>query len=202
MIKEACTGSLEEAIRAEEAGADRIELCQELDIGGITPDHETIIKAQRQLTLPIVVLIRPRGGNFVYAKNEIQQMLRDIKFCKEVGIYGVAVGALTRQNEIDRKLTQEFIAAARPMQVTFHMAFDDCKDYEKSLEHLIELRVDRILTKGGRVSAIDGKETLRKLIQQSQKRMIIMPGGGITKDNYLELIEYTRAKEVHGTRIV
>lgn len=202
MIKEACVGSLQEALNAEQAGADRIEYCQNLAEGGTTPSYESILEGKKRISIPVFVIIRPRGGNFVYSQDEIKIMKEDIKFCKKAGVQGVVVGVLTEQNKIDKNLLQEFIDLAKPLAITFHMAFDFIIDKEEALEELINLKVDRILTKGCNTNAFAGKMVIRKLIEQSRGRIIILPGGGIHQGNFQEIADFTGAEEVHGTKIV
>ncbi len=201
-IKEACVGSFEEAKRAQQLGASRIELCDNLKEGGTTPSYGTIIQAKEYLDIPIMVIIRPRGGNFVYSKYEIEIMKKDIKLCKEVGVKGVVFGVLDENDFINKIVMKELIDLAKPLDITFHMAFDEIKDKEKALEELIELNVDRILTKGCKTNAFDGKKIIKKLTNKGENKIIILPGGGIIKENYLDIINYTKAKEVHGTKIV
>ncbi|QZY55808.1 copper homeostasis protein CutC [Crassaminicella profunda] len=201
-MREACVGSFEEAKKAQELGANRIELCDNLKEGGTTPSYGTILMAKKFLDIPIMVIIRPKGGNFIYSKAEIEIMKIDIKICKELGVMGVVFGILDEHNLINKEVTKELVDLAKPLHVTFHMAFDEIEDKKRALEELVELKVDTILTKGCKTKAFDGKETIKELIHLSKDRIIILPGGGITKENYLELMQYTNAKEVHGTKIV
>lgn len=202
MIKEACVGSLQEALKAEQAGADRIEYCQNLYEGGTTPSYESIVEGKKLLSIPMFVIIRPRGGDFVYSQDEIKTMKEDIKFCKKIGVQGIVLGVLTEYNKIDTILLQEFIGLAKPLAITFHMAFDSITDKEEALEELIKLKVDRILTKGCNTNAFAGKMVIRKLIAQSRGRIVILPGGGINQENFQEIADFTGAEEVHGTKIV
>ncbi|GAA0743032.1 copper homeostasis protein CutC [Clostridium oceanicum] len=201
-IKEACVGSFKEAKKAQELGASRIELCDNLKEGGTTPSYGTIIQTKSYLDIPIMVIIRPRGGDFVYSKYEIEIMKKDIELCKGLGVDGVVFGVLDENKLINKNVMKELVDLAKPLDVTFHMAFDEIKDKEEAIEELIELKVDRILTKGCKTNAFDGKEIIRKLTSKSKDKIIILPGGGITKENYLDIINYTKVKEVHGTKIV
>lgn len=201
-IKEACVGSFKEAKKAQELGASRIELCDNLKEGGTTPSYGTIIQTKSYLDIPIMVIIRPRGGDFVYSEYEIEIMKKDIELCKGSGVEGVVFGVLDENKLINKNVMKELVDLAKPLDVTFHMAFDEIKDKEEAIEELIELKVDRILTKGCKTNAFDGKEIIRKLTSKSKDKIIILPGGGITKENYLDIINYTKVKEVHGTKIV
>lgn len=200
-IYEACVGSYVAAVRAESLGANRVELCDNLLEAGTTPSYGTIKKTIEKLTIPTMVIIRPRGGSFEFSKEEIEIMLEDIKMCKDLGAYGVVIGALAK-NEIDLVATKLMVEAAKPLKVTFHMAFDDITDKYKAIDTLAELGVDRILTKGGNISAVEGKENLKDFVKYANNRIIIMPGAGVNKDNREMLLEFTGATEIHGTKVV
>lgn len=200
-IKEACVGSYVEALTAYQKGADRIELCTNLSEGGTTPSYGTIAKTIKMITIPVMVIIRPRGGNFVYSNEEMEIMLEDIEICKKLGVYGVVIGILTPEGKVDEVNTKVLINKAKPMKVTFHMAFDEIENQEQALEQLVKLGVDRILTKGCKTCASDGQEHLKKLVNLADNRIIILTGGGVTAENYEALVNYTNVKEVHGTKI-
>lgn len=200
-VYEACVGNYSEAVRAEALGASRIELCDNLLEDGTTPSFGTIKKSVENLNIPVMVIIRPRGGNFEYSQDEADIMLQDIKICKDLGAYGVVIGAL-KGNTIDVDLTSKMVEAAKPMKVTFHMAFDSIDDKKSAIDELVKLGVDRILTKGGCENALAGKDTLKELIDYAKDRIIIMPGKGVNKDNREYILEYTGAKEIHGTKVV
>lgn len=202
IVKEACVGNYMEAKKAYELGAQRIELCDNLMEGGTTPSYGTIVLAREKLDLDIFVIIRPRGGDFVYSEEEILIMEKDIELCKEAKVHGVVFGVLTEENEIDIEKNKRLIEKAEGLNITFHMAFDEIENSKLAIDTLIELGVDRILTKGGKVSAMKNKEKLKELIEYAGEDIIILPGGGVTKDNYKELVKATGAREVHGTRIV
>ncbi|MBB6631044.1 copper homeostasis protein CutC [Clostridium algidicarnis] len=199
---ECCVGNFNDAKRADILGAHRIELCDNLLEGGTTPSLGTILMAKEKLNSDIMVIIRPRGGNFNYSKDEFEIMKKDIIYCKESGVSGVVLGILDDENNIDINRTKELVDMAKPMEITFHMAFDEIKDKKVAIDNLIKLGVNRILTKGGAKSAIEGRDCIRELINYSKDKIIIMPGGGVTKDNYNELVKYTGAVEVHGSKIV
>ena len=200
-IFEACVGNYNEAIKAESLGANRIELCDNLSEDGTTPSFGNIKKAINTLKIPVMVIIRPRGGNFEYSEDEVEIMLEDIKMCKELGAYGVVIGAL-QGKKIDLNLTKRLVEEAKPMKVTFHMAFDEIEDKKEAIDQLVELEVDRILTKGGRGNALIGRDIIKDLIKYAADRIIIMPGKGVNKENREYILEYTGAKEIHGTRVV
>ncbi|SHK84901.1 copper homeostasis protein [Clostridium cavendishii DSM 21758] len=202
VLKEACVGSYIQAINAEKLGADRIELCDNLNEGGTTPSLGTIKLARLKIKVPINVIIRPRGGDYIYTNDEIIIMENDIKLCKDLNVNGVVIGILNNKNEIDIENMKRLIELAKPLSITFHMAFDEIKDKKKAIDDLYTLGVDRILTKGGEVSAIKNKENLKELINYSKDRITILPGGGLTKDNYFDFVKYVGAVEVHGSRIV
>ncbi|MGG7059389.1 copper homeostasis protein CutC [Clostridium nigeriense] len=200
-IFEACVGNYNEAIRAEALGANRIEFCDNLLEDGTTPSFGNIKKAIKTLKVPVMVIIRPRGGNFEYSEDEAEIMLEDIRMCKEIGAYGVVIGAL-KGNKIDLDLTKKLVEEAKPMKITFHMAFDSIEDKKAAIDELVELGVHRILTKGGMENALAGKDVLRDLVEYANDRIIIMPGKGVNKENREYILEYTGAKEIHGTKVV
>lgn len=199
---EACVGNYKEAKRAAELGADRIELCDNLAEGGTTPSYGTIVQCKNDIDVDINVIIRPRGGDFFYSEEELNIMKRDIELCKNLGVNGVVFGFLKSDNTLDFKTTKKFVELSKPLSITFHMAFDEIEDKFDAIDKLIELGVDRILTKGGEKSAFFNKETLKNLVEYANDKIIILPGGGVSKENYMELEEYTKAKEFHGSKIV
>ena len=201
-IYEACVGNYADAIKAEKLGANRIELCDNLSEDGTTPSFGNIKKTISSLNIPVMVIIRPRGGNFEYSKDEVEIMIEDIKICKELGAHGVVIGAL-KGDKIDLNTTKKLVEVAKPMNITFHMAFDEVQDKKEAIDELVELRVDRILTKGAAGgNALIGRETIKDLIKYANDRIIIMPGKGVNKQNRDYIMEYTGANEIHGTRVV
>lgn len=200
-IYEACVGNYNEAKRAESLGADRIELCDNLMEDGTTPSYGTIKATLKNIKIPAMVIIRPRGGNFEYSEEEAEIMLEDIKMCKEMGVYGVVIGAL-KGEKIDVELTKKMVDAAKPMQITFHMAFDSIEDKLAAIDTLIEMGVDRILTKGGNENALAGKDALKDMVEYASGKISIMPGKSVTRENRDFILEYTGAKEIHGTKVV
>ncbi len=197
MLIEVCANSLPSALLAQQAGAQRVELCQNLWVGGTTPSAATIEMAREQLDIDLFVLIRARAGDFCYSKVEFDLMLRDVLFCKEMGVDGVVIGALYPNASIQVEYTSRLTDAAYPMQVTFHRAFDQVSDPFRSLEQLIQLGINRILTSGQAPNAMAGKSQLRDLIQLANNRISILPGGGINHLNAKVLADYTGTNELH-----
>ena len=202
IVLEACVGCYEDAKKAVERGANRIELCDNLKEGGTTPSYGTINLACKNFDIPVAVIIRPRGGNFVYSDDEFEIMKKDIEICRELGAYAVVFGILTKDNKIDIERNRELINLSKGLKVTFHMAFDEIENKVEAIETLIDLGVDRILTKGCKTSALDGKDILKNLVQISNGKIEILIGGSVTKNNYKELVEYIGCNEAHGSRIV
>ncbi len=194
---EICTGSVESTLISQKAGADRVELCDNLFEGGTTPSHGSIKLARKNLNIGLQVIIRPRGGDFCYSDLEFEIMKEDIKFAKEIGVDGVVIGILNPNGTVDKKRTEELIKLARPMNVTFHRAFDMTRDPFEALEDIISIGADRILTSGQEKSVIEGMFLVKDLIKKAGDRIIIMPGAGLTKQNIERFVEYTGAKEVH-----
>lgn len=189
MILEICVNSFESAQAAQIAGASRIELCTELSVGGLTPSHGLIEKVVSELNIPTHVLIRPRSGNFTYSEEEFDVMLRNIAFCKKLECSGIVSGFLTSDNKIDLNKTKQLIDASEGMEFTFHRAFDWVKNPTLELQHLIDLKVNRLLSSGQKSSAIEGVSLLEELQNLSKGRIEIMPGGGINLKNALKFKE-------------
>lgn len=202
ILLEACVGCYEEAKRAEMQGADRIELCDNLGEGGTTPSYGTIYLAKKNINIPIAVIIRPRGGDFVYSNDEFEIMKRDIMICKELGVETVVLGILNRDNTIDIDRTRELVELANGLKVTFHMAFDEIDNKIEALNQLISMGIHRVLTKGCKSCAEEGKFVLKELVEKSKGKIIILVGGKVTYKNYKELSNFIRCKEVHGSKIV
>lgn len=197
MKLEICVDSVDSALIAQEAGADRIELCSCLDVGGLTPSLGAITSAKNLLDIPIHVLIRPRMGDFCYSDLEFQQMLRDLRLAKDTKTEAVVFGILTPEGNVDIYRTALLVEAARPLGVTFHRAFDFCVDPFQALEDLISLGVDRILTSGQKNTALEGAPLIKELIEKAENKIIIMPGSGINSQNLPALIQQSGAKEFH-----
>lgn len=196
---EICCGSIQSAANAKAAGAKRIELCQNLNEGGTTPSYAAIKQCVEELHLDVFVLVRPRPGNFVYNELEIRTMEEDVRICKQLGVAGIVVGFLHEDGSIDTALTRRFTELAAPVPVTFHRAFDRCKDWKKSLEEVIHCGCRRVLTSGCQPTAMEGKETLKALVQLAGDRITILAGSGVRPDNVRELVTYTGVREVHGS---
>lgn len=199
MLLEICSSSLQSAINAQEGGAQRIELCCNLEQGGLTPSSGTIRLARKYLDIEIFVLIRPRIGDFNYDDLEIEQMKEDILFCKKEGIDGVVFGVLNEQNEIDVPQNRLLLDVTTTMQTTFHRAFDCLKKPLLGLEQIIDLGFDRILTSGLERTAIQGQELLKELIVKSGQRINILPGSGLNSQNVTGFIRKTATKEIHAS---
>lgn len=196
---EICVDNVESAINAQIAGADRIELCDNLIEGGTTPGYGTIVSARNNLSIRINVIIRPRGGDFLYTDLEYDIMRRDIDICGECGVDGIVLGILRSDGTIDIERTAKLIELAQPMTSTFHRAYDMCKDPVQGLEDIIASGADKLLTSGQKDKAPEGTKLISKLVVQAGKRLAIMPGGGINKLNIDMLARVTGAKEFHLT---
>lgn len=198
MLIEICANSLTSARAALQGGAHRIELCEQLEIGGVTPSSALILQSVQALgSMPVFVLVRPRGGDFCYTEEEIQQMEKDILFCKANGVAGVVIGVLTEGKQVDVAVMRRLIDLARPMDITFHRAFDRAIDPFAALETIIELGVERILTSGQENTAWEGLAVLTKLVERARGRIIILPGSGINKTNIVEIVGSSGATEAH-----
>ena len=197
-IIEICANSAQSCIEAEAGGATRVELCAGIPEGGTTPSYGEIIMA-RELThqIAIHVLIRPRAGDFLYTETEISTMLHDIEVAKTLRVQGIVIGCLTPDGDIDERLLDRLLEAARPLSVTFHRAFDVCRDPHSALEVLIRHGVDRVLTSGQEATAPQGIPLLRELVRQADGRIIIMPGCGVRADNIARIEAETGAREFH-----
>ena len=194
---EVCVGDVESAIAAEVGGADRIELCDNLAVGGTTPSAGTIAEVCRWLSIPVHVLIRPRGGNFVYSERELAVMRHDIEAAKALGAAGVVLGVLTADATVDRDATTTLLSAARPLGVTFHRAVDQTPAPREAVDTLVALGVERVLTSGGCATALEGASSIAGLISHAQNRITIMAGGRISAENLETIVRQTQASEVH-----
>lgn len=193
--------NLESCLLAQQAGADRIEFCADYSVGGITPNKADIEKAKELLRIPIHVIIRPRGGDFVYNEEELTQIKQDILFCKMHLIDGVVFGVLTQDNQIDKVVNKLLIELAGEMSTTFHRAIDACEDMDVAMKDLVDLGFTRVLTSGGRSSAIEGINQLKTLQKKFGKDIIIIPGGGIRSANIEKLISETECFEFHSAAL-
>jgi len=196
---EVCAESVETAQAAELGGADRIELCSKLPIGGVTPEIELTRAAIRALSIPVHVLIRPRGGDFAFSTDEFDLMRRQIEQAKEAGAAGVVVGVLRPDGSVDVERTRELVKLGRPMSVTFHRSFDETSNLIEALEAVIETGADCLLTSGGAPDVLTGAESIAQLRRQAGERVAIMAGGGLRLHNLLEVVRRTGVKYLHGS---
>lgn len=197
MLLECCVDTLASARAAALGGADRIELCANLAVGGTTPDTVTLDSALAQLVIPIFPMVRPRGGDFCYSDEQITAMIAELRRLRDIGLPGAVVGALTGIGDIDRDAMARCRDAAGAMQLTFHRAFDAVRDPAAALDTLIELGFSRILTSGQRDTAWDGRELIAELVQQAAGRIVVMAGGKVTAENAAELARVTGVSELH-----
>lgn len=193
---EICTASRKSVDNAIKGGTKRVELCSCLEVGGLTPSMEDV-KYCVEKGLETRVLIRPREGDFLYNNDEYQQILADIEKCKQIGATAVVVGFLHEDGTIDEVRTKECVEKARPMEVTFHRAFDEAS--ECNLQKLIDCGCDKLLTSGQKPSALEGKEVIKKLVEESEGRIAIIAAAGVVPGNVKEIIDYTGVTEVHGS---
>jgi len=196
MNVEVCANSYESAINAEKGGANRIELCSELAVGGITPSYGLIKKVIEDISIPVNILVRPRSGNFTYSKAEFDIIKRDILLCKELKCNGIVSGILKKDQSVDINRTHELVEIAKPLSFTFHRAFDWVENPLEEIVRLSSIGINRILTSGQENSAIKGINLLKKLHRKAGDKLVIMPGGGININN---IIAFKNAgfKEVH-----
>ena len=191
--------NIQSAMLASQAGADRIELCENPFEGGTTPSYGTLKTVREKITIPIFPIIRPRGGDFLYSDEEFEVIKKDILLIKDLGFEGAVIGLLKRDGTIDTPRTSKLVELAYPLEVTFHRAFDRATDPLQALEDVIRCGCQRILTSGQVPNALDGKELIQQLIQQADDRIVIMPGSGVRSNNIEELIAYTGAEEMHSS---
>ena len=196
-VLEVCCASADFAVAAEAAGADRVELCDNLVEGGTTPSAGAIAASVERLSIPVMVMVRPRGGDFLYSDLEMDVMLRDIAFARGAGARGVVFGALDADGTVDQERVARLVDAARPLSVTFHRAFDLSRDLDESLEALLDLGVDRVLTSAGRRAVADDLSTLERLARTAAGRLTILAGGGIRPHNVSAVLAVPGVREVH-----
>lgn len=199
MVLEVCVESVDAALAATAGGADRLELCSALNEGGITPSIGFIRAVRRSTPATLFPIIRPRGGDFTYSSAEVALMLDDIAAARAEGADGVVLGVLKADGHVDVSATRMLIAAARPMQVTFHRAFDVTVDLDQALEDVIATGADRLLTSGGAADAVQGTARIAQLHRHAQGRIIVMPGGGLRQHNVGPLVQATAVREVHAS---
>ncbi len=196
---EICAGSYDSALAALEGGAHRVELCAALGEGGLTPSQGLI---RAVVALPVLrkhILIRPRGGDFLYSEAEQALMVDDIRCARDLGADGIVVGALTPEGDVDMAAMKRFVEAAKGMEVTFHRAFDLCRMPYEALEQIVQLGCSRLLTSGQAATALAGVPLLRQLVERAAGRLIIMPGSGVNAENAAQILQATGACEIHAS---
>jgi copper homeostasis protein len=196
---ELCSESLPYSLAGQAGGADRVELCSALHLGGITPSPEVIASAVRALSIPVYVLIRPRAGNFAYTKCEFDLMRLQIEEAKKIGARGVAIGVLSPDGLVDVARTRELVELARPLSVTFHRAFDETKNLSESLERVIDTGANDLLTSGGAADVLSGVKALSDLVRQAGNRIRIIAGGGLRLESVAEIVRQSGVRALHGS---
>jgi len=196
---EIAANSLASALAAQDGGADRVELCENLGEGGCTPSYGTLAMARDRLRIALYVLVRPRAGDFLYDTLERDTMLRDIGMCVRLGCDGIVIGALDAQGDVDIALCRDLIAAAGSLGITFHRAIDVARDPRDALEAAIGLGCERVLTSGAHANAIEGSADIATLVQRASGRIGVMAGAGITPANVRDLVQRTGVREVHAS---
>jgi len=194
---EICVEGIDGLVAAQEAGADRVELCASLLEGGLTPSLGVVQEALRLATIPFHVIIRPRGGDFLYSEREFATMLADVTAMKELGVAGVVIGCLTADGRIDEARTRALVDAARPLKVTCHRAFDMTADYGAAIEALVRCGVDRVLTSGQRDTAMAGIDILKDIQARADGRIVVMACGGLDETNIAAIRKATDVDEMH-----
>lgn len=197
-LLEAAVDTVSSAVSANRAGVGRIELCANLNDGGTTPSAGLVATTLEVSGIPVFALIRPRGGDFVYSRSELDVMRRDIDVFLTMGVGGFVIGALSADSTIDVRHTHAMVRAAGSIPVTFHRAFDFTPDLPAALEQLIDAGVQRVLTSGGAPTALEGAETIAGLVERARGRIIVMAGGGIRENNVREVVARTRVSEIHA----
>lgn len=199
---EVCVDSADACVLAAEGGADRVELCADLTEGGITPSAGMIRTACRAVGIPVMVIIRPRGGDFTASPREVEAMEADIAIARAEGAHGVVIGNLTQDGEIDEAVLSRLLEAAYGMDVTFHRAFDHARDLSRSLDILMRHGVPRVLTSGGRPTVREGVDVIAALVARASGRIVVMPGGGVREDHAADIVRATGCTEIHATAFV
>ena len=200
ILLEIACGDLRDAMAAASGGADRLELCSALELDGLTPSLGTALEVYRAARVEFVAMVRPRAGDFVYSDAEVLVMLHDAQLLLDAGAAGIVVGCLTRDKEIDARACARFAALADGSSIVFHRAFDRVKEPAAALEMLVDLGFTRILTSGGKKTALEGVKEIRELVQRADGRIEILPGGGIREDNVDVVVKQTGCSQVHLSR--
>jgi copper homeostasis protein len=198
IVVEAAVDSLEDALAAVDGGADRLELCGDLSVGGTTPDRALIEAVIDRVTIPVVAMIRPRGGSFVYSPSELERMRRDIELALRLGVAGVVLGVLDTEHRVDVARTSELVSVAGGERAAFHRAIDRTPDIVAALDELMSLGIARVLTSGGAATAGEGAERLATMVQRAGSRLTILAGGGVRASNVRDLVERAGVREVHA----
>ena len=198
-ILEIAVFNISSALAAANAGADRIELCENPTEGGTTPSFGTLKAIREKIIIPVFPIVRPRGGDFLYSDEEFEVIKKDVLLIKDLGFEGIVFGLLKKDGTIDKQRTVKLVELAYPLEVTFHRAFDRAAEPSRSLEEIITCGCQRILTSGQVPNAVAGKELIKQLVQQADERIIIMPGSGVRSNNISELAAYTSAQEFHSS---
>jgi len=201
VVLEVCANSITSALAAQEGGAVRVELCDNLYAGGTTPSPGQITIARKLLKIKLYVLIRPRGADFLYNDIEFETMVADVQYCIDAGCDGIVTGILKADGTVDIERNRILVQMAKKagLGATFHRAFDMCADYAQALEDVIELGFERILTSGGKSTAVEGSRVIADLVKQADGRISIMAGSGLTEINAADLVIFTGVTEIHGT---
>ena len=198
VLVEGCVETLEECLAAKRGGARRLELCDRLDVGGTTPSASLIESVQSMVGLPIMAMVRPRGGSFVHTASELDQMRRDLDMVLAKSVDGVVIGILDDKNRVDTKRTAEFVRLAGDTPVTFHKAFDVIENLSAALDDLMACGIKRLLTSGGKPTAAEGIDVLAMLVEQSAGRVEIMAGGRVRGSNVRAIVDGAGLNEVHA----
>lgn len=197
MLLEICVFNVATAIAAEKAGANRLELCENYANGGTTPSYGYLKTIREKISIPVFPMIRPRGGDYIHTEEEINIIHKDILLCKELGFEGVVIGLLNADGTIDAENTARLTAAAYPLEVTFHRAFDRCKNPLEALETIINCGCTRLLTSGQTPKVTEGLTLVKQLVDIAADQIIIMPASGLNSQNVAQIIEATGVTEVH-----
>jgi copper homeostasis protein len=197
-LLEIAVDTVEAAVAAERGGADRVELCSDLSVAGVTPEAELLRAVRKQIQIPVFVMIRARAGDFVYSAAEFEEMKASIVAARDFGADGLVLGILKPDNSVDIRRTNQLVSLAKPLPITFHRAFDDSADLVQALEDVVQTGAARILTSGGAVSALEGAENIASLIDAAAERITIIAGAGIHADNILQVAAVTRVRELHS----
>ena len=198
ILIEAAVESLDDALAAVLGGAHRLELCADLDAGGTTPDRALVASVLAAVRVPVVVMIRPRAGDFVYSRDELDHMRREVALALVLGAAGVALGALTESRQVDERAVGDLMRAAHGLPVTFHRAIDDTPDVPAALDTLASLGVARVLSSGAAPTAIEGADTLATMVRRGSRGPTVVAGGGVRWHNVVELVQRSGVREVHA----